>query len=343
MMLATGKDPGRSGGQEEDAAPAGPSLSQAVGLDRMVGRSAAFATLKHQVMRAARTDAAVLILGETGTGKELVAQAIHYLSARARKPFIPVNCGAIPASLFENELFGHRPGAFTDARASEGGLLAEAERGTLFLDELDALPLAVQVKLLRFLEERTYRPLGSARAVSADVRVVAATNADLRRKIAEGTFRSDLYYRLNLIPLAIPPLRARGDDILVLADHFLRQHGRDPRWRFSPEAVGALHRYAWPGNVRELENVIRRLVLMNAPKVVTPDDLGLPGTPAAGASAAPESFRAARQRFERSYFEQLLTAHVGNISGAARTAQLDRASLRRLLKKYQLSAAPSGV
>jgi two-component system, NtrC family, response regulator GlrR len=313
--------------------------SRPCGVDRMIGTSPPFEKLRQQVMRAAQADATALVYGETGTGKELVAQAIHYQSARARKPFIPVNCGAIPAALFENELFGHRPGAFTDARSREIGLIAEAEGGTLFLDELDSLPFEVQVKLLRFLEEQCYRPLGATRALSSDVRLVVATNTDLRRRIAAGAFRSDLYYRVNLLQLTLPPLRERGEDRQALAEHFLVRYGRDPRWQLSAEAVASIESYPWPGNVRELENVIRRLVIMTSPKVVGPDDLGLPSAPEPQSVLPAESFQAACRRFERTYLEQLMTFHHGNISSAARAAMVDRASLRRMLRRHQVTYA----
>ncbi len=314
-------------------------INEDIALGRIIGTSPGIAELKRQILVAAKSPVTVLITGETGTGKELVAQAIHYLSPRASKPFIPVNCGAIPAALFENELFGHHAGAFTDARSREIGLLAEAENGTLFLDEIDSLPLQVQVKLLRLLEDRSYRPLGSPRAIGANIRLVGATNANLQAKVAEGAFRSDLYYRLHLIPLRLPSLRERGEDILRLAEHFLGRYGKDRRWRLSPDACRALRNHTWPGNVRELENLIQRIVIMNEPKLIDVADLQLPAVESSGVHDS-DSFRAAReaaiQRFERRYLERILEVHGGNISSAARTAQQDRSSFRRLLKKYCL-------
>jgi DNA-binding NtrC family response regulator len=316
-------------------------LLEAAALKRLVGVSPALTLIKQQILMAAKSDVTVLVTGETGTGKELVAQAIHYLSPRAARPFIPVNCGAIPATLFENELFGHRPGAFTDARSREVGLLTEAENGTLFLDELDALPLTVQVKLLRFLEDHTYRPLGSSRTIRADVRMVTATNADLRQALATGAFRMDLYYRLSVIHLVLPPLRDRGGDVVLLAEHFLQRHAPNGGWRFSPPALDVLRSYHWPGNVRELQNLIQRLVIMGSPRVIGSADLPLPQS-GAQRPETPGSFRAARdaaiRQFERAYLERLLDQHGGNITHAAREARQDRSSFRRLLRKHGLRA-----
>ena len=207
----------------------------------------------------ARCDATVLISGETGTGKEVCARAIHYLSPRSSKPFITVNCGAIPAELVENELFGHERGAYTDAAVAKPGLIAEAEGGTLFLDEIDCLPLLAQVKLLRFLQEKEYRPLGSVKTRAASVRVIVATNADLENALRQGRLRQDLYYRINILSLVLPPLRQRQGDILLLARHFLAKFTEEfakPVQDFSPDVLPTLLAYPWPGNIRELEHTI---------------------------------------------------------------------------------------
>ena len=315
-------------------------LIESVALSRLRGEDPAFVKVKVQSLFAAKSDVTVLLTGETGTGKELIAQAIHYLSDRASKPFLPVNCGAIPGELFENEFFGHLRGAFTDARSHRPGLIAEAEGGTLFLDEVDALTPSTQVKLLHFLEDGSYRPLGSSRPLKANVRLVAATNADLRQKVREGTFRDDLFYRLNVVTLYIPPLGERGGDIVLLAEHFLHHYGKnDDRWRFSPQALEALREHAWPGNVRELENVVRHVVVMNSPKLIEPEDLPLPILPVK-LNQGDASFRTAKagviSRFERSYLEELMRTYRGNITRAAQAAGKDRRTFRRLLKKHGL-------
>ena len=314
--------------------------NESAGLELLRGEEPAFESVKAKILFAARSDVTVLVTGDTGTGKELTARAIHYLSDRSVKPFLPVNCGAIPADLFENELFGHHRGAFTDARSPQRGLVAEAEGGTLFLDEIDALPPANQVKILRFLEDRTFRPLGSPRGIQADVRLVVASNVDLQLKVQEGTFRGDLFYRLNVVRLHLPPLRERPGDIALLAEYFLCRYGKsDERWRFSPEALEVLQAYGWPGNVRELENVVRHVVIMNAPKVVQPGDLPL-ALPAVTEDPGDGSFRAAKARavtqFERSYLQNLLQTHKGNITQASRAARQDRRTFRRLIQKYGL-------
>jgi DNA-binding NtrC family response regulator len=267
---------------------------------------------------------------------------IHYHSPRQAKPFVPVNCGALPDPLVENELFGHAKGAYTDASAPKKGLVAEAEEGTLFLDEVDTLSPAAQVKLLRFLQDREYRPLGSATSRSANVRILAATSADLQQQVQMKQFREDLYYRLNIIPLCLPPLRERTEDIPLLAVHFLhhyRDHYRIGPLRFSAEALHKLVAYPWPGNVRELETVIQRAVLFAASPILQPEDLALP-SPAQGVVVEGESFREGKARvieqFERTYLHNLLAAHEGNITRAAQHAGEVRQSLQRLLKKHQM-------
>jgi DNA-binding NtrC family response regulator len=274
-------------------------------MEGLVGKSAPFLRVLHMVQSIAYSDATVLITGETGTGKELVARAIHYQSPRRGKAFIPVNCGALPDHLFENELFGHAKGAYTDASSPEKGLIAEAEAGTLFLDEVDTLSASAQVKLLRFLQDREYRPLGCARSTTADVRIIAATNVDLRQQVQSKRFREDLYYRLNIVALCLPPLRERPEDIPLLADHFLcryaHQYGR-ASLRLAAVARHKLAAYHWPGNVQELESVIQRAVILTSVPVLQSEDIDLPFSYQRAVSE-PDSFHAAKARaieqFER--------------------------------------------
>lgn len=314
-------------------------LHEAMGLDRLIGVAPTFEAVKQQILRVAKADVPVLLTGETGTGKELTAQAIHYLSERSAKPFVPVNCGAVPPDLFENELFGHQRGAYTDARSQQRGLVAEAEGGTLFLDEINSLTPAAQGKLLRFLEDRSYRPLGLPRNLKANVRLVAATNSDLEAKVREGTFREDLYYRLHVVTLRLPPLRERVGDIPLLAEYFLRRYATsDNDCRFTLEALEAMREHAWPGNVRELENMVRQLVLMNPSKLIRATDLPWPTRPAE--VRTDDSYRTAKARaivgFERSYLAGLLQTHRGNITRAAQAAGQDRRTFRRLIQKHRL-------
>lgn len=330
------------GGVTEEIEGVRERLHESMALDRLRGADPAFQAVKQQILRIAKTDVMVLVTGETGTGKELTAQAIHYLSGRASKPFVPVECGALPPELFENELFGHHRGAFTDARSDQPGLIAEAEGGTLFLDEIDALAPGAQVKLLRFLEHRTFRPLGSPRSLQANVRVVAATNTDLSAKLREGKFRQDLFYRLHVVTLLLPPLRERIGDIGLLADYFLDRHApADDRWRFAPDAVQALSKYRWPGNVRELENVVCQLVHMSSPRLIRAADLPWPTRPLQPIDGdSTESFRTTKARaiaeFEHKYLATLLQAYRGNISRAAHAARQDRRTFRRLIQKHRL-------
>src|SRR5262249_47639354 len=288
----------------------------------------------------ARCDASVLILGETGTGKELCARSIHYLSPRASKPFVPVNCSAIPVELVENELFGHEREAFTGASSSRPGLITEADGGTLFMDEIDCMPLLAQVKLLRFLQEKEYRPLGSMRRRHADVRVMAATNIDLEEAVRTGKLRHDLYYRLNVIPLMLPPLRERPGDIPVLARHFLAKYSSEFDKRttdLSPAAMQMLMLHQWPGNVRELEHVIERATVMCQHQIIGPDDIGLPLRKAAAAGTSFQEMKATMiAQFERTYISGLLRIHQGNVSKAARAAQKDPRALRQLIRKHKI-------
>ena len=324
----------------------------------LLGESPPFLQLLAHIERFARCDATVLIDGETGTGKELTARAIHYHSARCNGPFVPVNCGALPDSLFGSELFGHSRGAFTDAREARRGLIAQAEAGTLFLDELETLSTHGQVTLLRFLQDHEYRPLGAERARSANVRVIGATNANLARLADQGQFRQDLLYRLNVLTLDVPPLRARGDDAHVLAQAFLLKlctRYQDPGRRFHPDAIAALRAYHWPGNIRELENLIHReflvadsieLMLATLPRGPGAErrvGARRQGDTTRSASAAPGvAFREAKARaiaeFEREYVRDLLQQCAGNVSQAARLAGKERSRFNRLVRKYRFDA-----
>ncbi len=316
------------------------TLKEKLGLRQLIGESPAFLAEISKISAVARCDVSVLISGETGTGKEVCARAIHYLSPRAHNPFVPVNCGAIPAELVENELFGHERGAFTDASTSQCGLIHEAEGGTLFLDEIDCLPLLAQVKLLRFLQERQYRPLGSAKTQEADVRVIAATNIDLGEAIRAGRLRQDLYYRLNILPLTLPPLRERREDIPLLARHFLAKYAAEFNKQvtdFSPDAIPALVLYEWPGNVRELEHIVERAVVLSEQAVIRKADIVLPHmeTP-----ACQDSFQEAKAkviaRFEKTYIQDLLRAYQGNITRAAQAARKNRRAFWQLLRKHRI-------
>jgi DNA-binding NtrC family response regulator len=307
-----------------------------------VGASPNFVAALDRASIFARTADTVLISGETGSGKELFARAIHYQGDRQSKPFIPVNCGAMPDHLFENELFGHVKGAFTDASSTEKGLIAEAEGGTLFLDEVDALSPAAQIKLLRFLQNGEYRPLGSARPAFADVRVIAATNADLMEKVRLKQFREDFLYRLTSLSLSIPPLRERKEDIRPLAAHFLAQYARENQQgtrAISTTALEKLTAHTWPGNVRELESVLRRALVLSTSPILLAEDIDLPSDLACG---VPEnlSLRQAKiatmRAFERNYLVKLLSVHRGNITRAAQAAGKERRAFQRLVRKHSL-------
>ena len=289
-------------------------VTEGLGLDQIVGDDPAFVAVKAKLPLIARAEATAIISGETGTGKGVIARAIHYLSPRGHAPFLPVNCGAVPTELFENELFGHRRGAFTDAGSSVAGLITEAEGGTLFLDEVDAVPLLAQVKLLNFLQHKTFRPVGSPSALRANVRIIAATNTDLEAKVKAGQFREDLYYRLNVIPIALPPLRERREDIPLLTGHFLDTYApAESRggWRFAPELLEVLQSYPWPGNIRELENLIQEIIALTPPGLI-----GLAVLPPRFRPPTllrpPTSFREAKAQamaaFEREYTGRLLAA-----------------------------------
>ncbi|HEV2706895.1 MAG TPA: sigma-54 dependent transcriptional regulator [Pyrinomonadaceae bacterium] len=317
------------------------SLKEKLGMRQLVGESTAFLAEVKRIPLIAKCDAGVLITGETGTGKEVCARAIHYLSPRAHKPFVPVNCGAIALELVENELFGHKRGAFTGAFTSQVGLIEMADTGTLFLDEIDCLPPNAQVKLLRFLQEKEYRTLGSAKVSRADVRVIAATNADLSEAVKTGKLRRDLFYRLNVIPLRLPPLRERRDDIPILALHFLNKYSAKfdkPGLQFSPAALRALALHDWPGNVRELENTVEREVALAEGASITLQDSDLPCDPKPSCRTTFQQAKAEMvAQFERTYLDELLRTYQGNITKAAQAANKNRRTLWQLIRKHGIN------
>jgi two-component system NtrC family response regulator len=307
---------------------------------RLVGESEAMRKVFALIQRVASTDENVLILGENGTGKELVANAIHEASLRHDQPFVPINCGAIPESLLESELFGHERGAFTDAHRAREGKFELADKGTLFLDEIGDVPLHLQVKLLRFLQDHIVQRIGSRESVQVDSRVVAATNRDLKTMISDGRFREDLFYRLGVITIQVPALRERGDDLRLLAEYFLEFYGRQHKRRlkgFTQAALRALMAHAWPGNVRELENRMQRAVILAQDAYLRPEDLELES--AGGTTEPLPTLQSARDEAERRLLVEALTRNAGNVTRAAKDIDVSRPTLHDLLRKHGLDAA----
>jgi two-component system nitrogen regulation response regulator NtrX len=311
----------------------------------MVGESLPMVTLREQVAMAAPTNGRVLIYGENGTGKELVARNIHALSRRRTGPFVEVNCAAIPEELIESELFGHVRGAFTGAVADRRGKFELAHGGTIFLDEIGDMSLKTQAKVLRVLQEQVMEPVGGSNRIRVDARVLAATNKDLTAAIRAGQFREDLYFRLNVVPIFVPPLRERQDDVPLLADHFMamlaREYGRRAK-TFDPGAVAALKDYGWPGNVRELRNVVERLIIMVPGDAITVRDLSFlegdlttPRAPARSAAVTP--LHEARDRFERDYILRVLAANDGNMSRTAEVLGVERSNLYKKMRGFGVS------
>ena len=330
-------------------------LQTTFGLDNVVGRSPAMAQVFELVKKAARSEANILVLGESGTGKELIARAVHANSPRAAQAFVPVDCASLPENLLESELFGHEKGAFTGAVRTKPGLMEVARSGTLFLDEIGDLPVSLQVKLLRALQERQIRRVGGTALIDVDVRVVSATNRNLREVAARGQFREELYYRVNVIEIRLPPLRERAGDVRLLAHAFLKRYGQGRVHAYDEAAVAALEGYAWPGNVRELQNVVERACALAEGDTITRRDLpdhvlgGGPRTAASGAPPPVESHLAgstelglkeAKDRWmavlEASYLKELLDRNEGNISAAAKAAGIDRKTFHRLVNKHQI-------
>ncbi|MGQ9564611.1 MAG: sigma-54 interaction domain-containing protein [Thermogutta sp.] len=318
-------------------------VEEAAGRVQLVGQSPAILRVRRDVERLAQTDLPVLIIGENGTGKEVVAQMLHYLGDRRESPFVAVNCAAIPESLAESELFGHEKGAFTDAHQTRPGKFELAQNGTVFLDEVAELSLAAQAKLLRVLEERTVVRVGGTEAIPVNARVITATNRDLQQRVAEGKFREDLFYRLNTVMLTLPPLRERGDDIIRLAEHFLAEFSakaRRPIPVLTTDAKEFLLQYPWPGNVRELRNAMERIVYLCPKSAVEPSDLGLnpegTGIKRVGAFGPGLKLREATRRFQREYILRTIEATQNNVTLAASKLGLHRANLYRKMRQLEI-------
>jgi DNA-binding NtrC family response regulator len=317
-------------------------------FDDFIGACPAMRKVFETIERVADSNVDVLVVGETGTGKELVARSIHRRSRRADKPFVPVDCGAIPENLLEAEFFGHERGAFTGADSRSIGLLEFADGGTFFLDELGELPLLLQAKLLRTLQERKIRRVGGRAEIDVDVRVVAATGRNIEAMIQEQRFRQDLYYRINVVRIDLPPLRQRGDDLGLLAEHFATRYSREMGRKLmgiTPEAYQVLEQYRWPGNVRELQNVIRRAIALSSGTMIGLADLPDSLVTSAGATGSHGQRGYFDQRnehlasFERQYLADLLTRHEGDVKTAAAEAQLPRGTLYRLMKNHGLDGS----
>jgi two-component system nitrogen regulation response regulator NtrX len=320
---------------------------------QMIGESYAMARLREQVAMAAPTNGRVLIIGENGTGKELVARNIHGMSRRRSGPFVEVNCAAIPEELIESELFGHVRGAFTGAVADRRGKFEAAHGGTIFLDEIGDMSLKTQAKVLRVLQEQVMEPVGGSTRIRVDARVLAATNKDLPVEIRAGRFREDLYFRLNVVPIFVPPLRERSEDIALLADHFMamlaREYGRRPK-TFDADAVAALQRYSWPGNVRELRNLVERLMIMVPGDRVSSRDLtflehGIVAVAQSSATPYPSAIAPlhdARDEFEKQYILRALAAQQGNMSRTAEVLGVERSNLYRKMRSFGIMPARRG-
>jgi DNA-binding NtrC family response regulator len=321
------------------------AVDQSTSLGDLVGKSPAMREIFALIKRIAHSRSSVLITGESGTGKEVVARAIHYQGDRAEKPFVPINCTAIPEGLLESELFGHVRGAFTGAHTSKRGLFEKADGGTLFLDEIGDMGLALQGKLLRVLQDREIRPVGGTQSVRVDVRIVTATNRDLETEIAEGRFREDLFYRLNVIPVHIPPLRERAEDVAPLVEGFLRRHSEGRPRYLTPEAMRRLVAHPWRGNARELENVVERALALSDSDTLGPEDVPLPGAPTAGRARGDDFLREAAARgltlhaLDELYTEQVLQLTGGNKVQAARILGIDRKTLYRRAEREARRAA----
>ena len=312
---------------------------------QVTGRSKAIMEMKEQIRIVAPTNAWILIVGENGTGKELVAHTIHRLSKRANKPFIEVNCAAIPEDLIESELFGHEKGAFTGATTMKRGKFDQAHEGMLFLDEIGDMSLKAQSKVLRILQEQRFERVGGNRTITVDVRVIAATNKNLEEEISKGSFRKDLYYRLNVIPIRVPPLRERVDDIQELADEFFDEFSLDAksqRKKLGPDALDMLKKYTWPGNVRELKNLVERLAIMHSGMVIRAEDIPAPFNASKYREGegetlfSLESLKEGREVFEKQFISRKLEQFGGNISKTAEAIGVERSNLHKKIKYYGL-------
>jgi two-component system, NtrC family, response regulator GlrR len=316
-------------------------LEERYEFTNIVAKSEKMRAVLDVVHRIARTESTINIYGESGTGKELIAKAIHLASERKTKPFVPINCSAIPEALMESELFGHKKGAFTEAVRNTKGLLAQAHEGTIFLDEIGDMPSKIQVKLLRFLQEKQFYPVGSEEPMEVDIRVIAASQKDLAGQVHQGLFREDLFYRINVIPIHLPPLRERKEDIPLLVKHFLKKFSQELEKEvkgLTPEAMLRLMLYEWPGNVRELENVIEYSAVMT-PQDVIVEDLILQKKAVVPSHEQITSLKEARGAFEKGYLTHLLDLSRGNVTKAAGLAGKHRADLYELLKKHHINIA----
>lgn len=321
-------------------------LSKSEVFEEMVGSSLPMRAVFETIQVVAPTDATVLITGESGTGKELVAKAIHRISHRAKGPFVAVNCPALPENVLESELFGYTKGAFTDAKQDTKGLFQEAHGGTIFLDEIGDLAQSLQAKLLRVLQEKEIKPLGQSKPVRVDVRVLASTNRDLKGLMQKGQFREDLFYRLSVVHIHLPPLKERMEDIPILAQHFLVKYGKEvgrPGLRLSPEALKELLAYDWPGNVRELENRIQSAVILSRSQTIMPKDLfqardtKANGWPLVYHLPYKEAKNVVLSHFNRTYLSRLLERHRGNVTRAAEACGLERQALQQLLRRFKVN------
>lgn len=311
--------------------------TNAEAFENMLGTSPQMQAVFALIRKVAATSAPVLILGESGTGKEIAAAAIHRRSLQKKGPFIAINCNAIPENLLESELFGHEKGAFTGAHQQQKGLIETAAGGTLFLDEIGELPPSIQVKLLRFLQEKRFQRVGGRQEIKSDARVVAATNANLKQSIVDGKFREDLYFRLAVVVISLPALRDRGDDLLLLAKDFLHRYGiqnEKPNLTFAPDALRAMNLYQWPGNVRELQNRVQRAVIMADGRRMIARDLELTG---ADSALPPQTLKEARENVEKEMLQNALKRHMGRISSAAEELGISRPTFYELMEKLGIS------
>lgn len=321
-------------------------------FQELVGKSAQMQRVYDTIRMIAKNDLTVLITGESGTGKDLTARAVHALSNRSQRPFIAVNCPTVPEHILESELFGYKKGAFTHATRDKKGLFQEAHTGTIFLDEIGDITPTIQTKLLRVLQEKEIKPLGDARPIHVDVRIIASTNQPLAEKIKAGNFREDFFYRLNVLPIHLPPLRERPEDIPLIANHLLEKHCAKldkPLKRFSAELMDALISRRWEGNVREMENMIIQGILFSATEEITPKDLGIGRKPTSGYTAEISplldlSYKEAKERnlqaFNAAYIGHLLTLSQGNVTQAAKVCGLERQALQQIMRRYGITAEP---
>ncbi|MBM4055282.1 MAG: sigma-54-dependent Fis family transcriptional regulator [Planctomycetes bacterium] len=306
-------------------------------FNHIIGENKKMLEIFELVSKISGTDCTVIIYGESGTGKELIARAIHQNSNRANGPFIATNCGAIPEGLLENELFGHVRGAYTDAHESKEGLFAQADKGSIFLDEISNTSMTFQIKLLRVLQEREIKPVGGTKNIKINVRIIAASNTDLQKAVSEGTFRKDLFYRIHVMPVYLPPLRERKDDIPLLATYFMSEFCKALKkdvLEFSPVALQRMLVYDWPGNIRELRNKIEHAVIVANKNIIEPGDIFSEKNTIANVF---NSYKDAKERFEREYIENLLKVNKGNITNASKMAKRYRADIYKLIRKYNIN------